>query len=393
MTETAPAPAAADLILTPAEYFATGEKLAKINARAEKRGFTGRVEITGERFEKTYKTPAGLPATEVLYRVRITGEAPSYGGYRFLATLDWSEAGLIVRTAPGVESVDRDGLTEGWCDHCRTQRSRKEVYLVANEAGEQLQIGSTCIKDFLGWDGRPVFYSESEVRDELDEFLGGFGGGRTFTPHTVLAAAWAATTRFGFVPASAQFGQPTKDVVLALLDPHSNGDRELAAELGSEVAEAAAMATKIQAFLLSDEFGGTSEYVTNLKTLAAAEVVETRHIGFLASAPQAWAKAQERSLVRQREAGELLNEHVGAPKQRLELSLRVKAVRFIEGNYGVTTLYTMADAEGHVFKWFSSSQALGEEASEEFVRIKGTVKAHEEYQGTKSTMLTRCALL
>jgi hypothetical protein len=53
----------------------------------------------------------------------------------------------------------------------------------------------------------------------------------------------------------------------------------------------------------------------------------------------------------------------------------------------------MTDQAGHVFKWFSSSRALGDEVTGKPVVIKGTVKGHELYNEVKQTMLTRCKVV
>lgn len=379
--------------LTPAELDATEAKIASINARAAKRGFTGRITVESHRTEITRVTESGLPVTEVRHETTLGGDAPCYNGWTLLAVLDWEgEDGLIVRTASGVESVNRDGLVRDHCGHCDTVRNRRKIYLVGNAEGAQVQVGSTCLKDFLGWTGVPVFFDTASVTDDVDTMLGAGYWEPGYTVETVLAAAWAATTMFGYVKADDWSKTPTKNVVACLLDPRSQADRELAGQCASVVAEAAAMAATIRAFVLSDEFAGDSEYVRNLKTLAGLDVVSSRNIGILASAPQAWARAQERSLIRQRESAEVLNEFVGTAKERLVLTVRVKAVRFIPGDYGTTTLYTMTDEAGHLFKWFASTDALGEGPSETLVTIKGTVKKHEEYQGQRSTVLTRCAV-
>ncbi|MEU3452245.1 hypothetical protein ABZ671_01180 [Micromonospora sp. NPDC006766] len=384
------------MLITYGELVATQDKIAKINARAEKRGFTGRLDVQAEKVTKKKTDALGFEIEEIWYETTITGDAPSYAGWKFIATLDFdAEAGLIVRTAPGVDKVDRDGLREGWCDHCRKQRHRKGTYLVRDEAGEQRQVGSTCIKDFLGWIGRPVFLSTDEVQEEVDHLLA--GGGyyeKRWTIDTILAVAWAAIQAFGFVPASSYDGTPTRSVVMAVLDPNprSERDRKLGDKLRPYVERSAEQARIIRDWLLSDDFSGDTEYVHNMKAVAGAETAGARNVGLLASAPQAWARAMERDLIRRQEAEELVNEHVGTPGERLELTVRVKSIRPIPGGWGTTMIYTLVGDDKRVYKWFASNDALGETAGAVH-RIKGTVKKHDEYQGAKSTVLTRCKVL
>lgn len=232
------------------------------------------------------------------------------------------------------------------------------------------------------------------MSEEVEGALGGCSYEPTFTTLTVLAAAWAATTMFGYVRAGDWSRTPTKSVVSYLIDPRTPADRQAARECAPAIGEAAGMAATLRAWLLSDEFGADSdsEYVRNLKIIAGSEIVTPRNVGLLVSAPQAWARAQERSLIRARERAEIVDEYLGEIKQRMELTVRVKAVDFLPCTYGVTTLYTMTDAAGHLLKWFASRQVLGEEPSDEWITIKATVKGHEEFRGRKETLLTRCAV-
>lgn len=383
------------LRITYGELIATQVKIEKINARAAKRGFTGRLNVHSTEITETRRNDLGFEITEILYEVEVTGDAPSYNGWQFIATLDWdAEAGLIVRTAPGVDKVDRDGLREGACDQCRKNRHRTATYLVRNAVGEQRQVGSTCIKDFLGWQGRVVFLSAGQVEGEIDDFLAG-GGYREqrWSVDTILSVAWAAVQAFGFKPASS-YGNTTKGTVLTVLDPDPRvpSDRELAEALRPYVERAADQARIVREWLTGDGFTGDSEYVTNLRAVAAAESATARNVGLLASAPQAWARAVERDLVRRQEAADLVNEHTGQVKDKVELTVRIKAIRYIEGTYGTTTLYTLVGDDRRVYKWFASNDVLGETA-DTVHKIRGTVKAHEEYNGAKSTTLTRCKVI
>ncbi|WBB94134.1 hypothetical protein [Verrucosispora sp. WMMC514] len=385
------------MLITHGELVATQEKIAKINARAERRGFTGRLLVEAKKVIKKETNDLGFEVEEILYETTVTGEAPSYNGWKISATLDFDpEAGLIVRTAPGVEKVDRDGLVEGWCDHCRKNRHRSKTYLVHNATtGEQRQVGSTCIKDFLGWSGNVVFFSTGSIEEEIDGLLAGGGYyDKRWSAATVLAVAWAAIQAYGFKPVSSYDGTPTKSVVLTVLDPNprSARDRELVEALRPYVERSAAQAQIVRDWLLSDAFSGDTEYVRNMKAVAGAETVSARHVGLLASAPQAWARAMERDLIRRRESEELVNEFTGQPGERLELTVRVKSIRYTAGDWGTTTIYTLVGDDKRVYKWFASTDALGETA-DVVRRIKGTVKKHDEYEGTRSTVLTRCKVL
>lgn len=388
--------------LTPAEFAATQAKIAKINERAAKRGFTGTLAVQAERVEQTKTDELGFKVTQVFYETAITGEAPKYNGWTFLARIDRVGESFTIATAPGVEHVSRDLVRVGECDHCGYDRQRNNTYLVVNEAGETRNVGSTCIKDFLGWSGSFAFISEDEVKDDL--FEGGYGYvDPQYTFETVVAVSYAAIRVFGWVPASQDWNTPTKQHVSTILSgklPKDRNGRTDADYLKARdyVAEAEVKAAEVVRFIGSDDFSGNSTYVDNLKALAATGLVEWRQIGLAASAPQAYIRhletAAERAAKEARWAAEkdarVTSEYIGQPKDKVEFKGTVSAIRFIEGNYGTTVLYTITTTDGNLVKWFASSEALGDTEGVE-VHLRATVKDHDEYNGQKSTVVTRAA--
>lgn len=379
--------------LSRAEFNATADKIAALQERATKKGFTGSFGLEVVSVTVTEETDDfGFTMVREMLEVEITGEAPKYDGWTFAATLDMDEhAGLIVRAVPGAPVIDRDAIVEGHCDHCGVQRFRRQTYVVLSETGEQKQVGSSCIKDFLGQNAPIVFFYD-DVQGNIDDFRNSGFGGFDLGESTdyVLAVAWAATQAFGYVRTGQ--GNSTREVVEAVLRGRSKADREIAAALAPFVADAHEMATKVRAFILSDEFSGSSDYVLNLKAIAAADVVSSRNIGFLVSAPQAWAKAQERSLIREKIAQQPSDFFGQVGDKKVPFTGILTSVDAIDGNYGTTYLYTLRNEEtGNVAKWFASSMAMGyrENVGKTFTLV-GTIKAHDEYQGRKATILTRC---
>jgi hypothetical protein len=379
--------------LKPEEFAATREKVAKLNARAAKRGFTGRLELVGERTEIKRSTAIG-DVVEIVYRARIDGDAPKYNGWRLLATVDFIDTGLIVNTAPGVEKVDRSLVEQGKCDHCKQHRNRNKCYLVGNDNGEQLQVGSTCLKDFLGWDTLPRFIGLDDAKEDVDGFLSGGYWPSVYSTDSVLAAAWATIKLDGYVRAGEWNMTPTKQTVSLILDPPSKLARELQAKYGALQDESREIAKQTRDFVLSDKFAGDSEYVQNMKIALTSDTVIAKHFGLVVSAPQAWFRYQEKSLIREREKANTVNEWLGTEKERLRgLKVQVKAIRYIASDYGSTTLYTMVTDTGHQLKWFASSDVLGDKVTDAWFTIDGTVKKHEEWNGQKSTIVSRCKKL
>jgi hypothetical protein len=404
-------------------------KTDKVNARAARQGWTGRYEVTYTRVRRTWETAGGLTADADLWETTVTGQPACYAGWTFLAALDWDwdlsatgEPTLVTRCAPGFEgTIDRTALKPGGCDHCKTARHRTRTYLVEGEDGTRIQVGSTCLKDFLGHDVR--FRWMDDGADLLDDDEGGFGWGGggmpAYDPLTVLRCAWAVIQmQGGYVPSDggALCRTPTKHVVEQALRPasrsalqkqydHERGTAKLAevkqahgVKITRRTAEEApGQAVLIRDYLLDDErWPAGSEYEINLKTVLRAERVTPKHFGLLCSAPAAWARAVGADLRRQAEQDSITNEHIGQAKDKIEVDVRVKSIAYSESYFGytpkTTTIYTLITADGHVLKWFSSNAALGHEAEKSF-RIKATIKGHDEWQGTKQTVITRATVV
>jgi hypothetical protein len=387
--------------LNVAEYKATLAKVQALNERAAKKGWTGRLVVEATRFSKKVRNEWGFEATEEGYRVKIVGEPPRYNGWIFLARLKWDQnAGLVVNTSPGVDKIDRSTLRENWCDHCETARYRTKIYVVRNaETGEQRQVGSTCVKDFLGWDKNPVLFWDDDLRTEIGGWLEGGGASgyeHDWPTELVLAASVAAIRAWGWHPASAGYTGSTKEAVLMILDPWSRADREAAEELRPYVADSYGEAERVREFVLSDAFGGDSEYVSNLKAILAADHVSASMVGYAASAPRAWLRHLENEIQRERDRKRIVNEWVGKVGDKItDLRVTVKYLHTFETRYGTTGVYTLYGVDDHrLYKWFTATASLGREIGDGTVwTIKGTVKDHEDYKGTKSTVLTRCKVL
>jgi hypothetical protein len=386
--------------ISAAELALTREKFAKLAARTAKRGFTGGLEldVTGPFEDSTVNEFTGIKTTTVFYRVKVTGEAPSYGGWKFLGRVDATASGKpIISSAPGVEEARFEGVQAGVCDHCGHNRARKTTYLVVNaETGEQKLVGSTCIKDFLGWQATPVFIYPEDV----EEKMGGWGGGEpSWTPETVVATAWAAIKTFGYTR-SGEAGA-TVGIVRSALRPYTKSDREIAAQLRPVADDAVAKANTVLDFIRSGDFSGGSSYVTNLKTLVDEQYVTGQFLGFLASAPQAWIRhletADERAAKEAqwaaeraaRDAEKTGSQHLGAIGEKVTFKGSIISIRWQHDDYtgGSKPIYKIRTTDGYKLAWFASSADLGEQEGVE-IWLQAKVKKHDEFNGTKETTIS-----
>lgn len=75
------------------------------------------------------------------------------------------------------------------------------------------------------------------------------------------------------------------------------------------------------------------------------------------------------------------------------LEVTFKNEFFYETQFGGMCIYIFEDADGHQFKWSTSTGFSTSLEREAVIRIKGTIKEHSEYNGIKQTVLTRCKLV
>ena len=80
-----------------------------------------------------------------------------------------------------------------------------------------------------------------------------------------------------------------------------------------------------------------------------------------------------------------VSQHVGKVGERIEIDAKIVFAKGFDGYYGTTWFNTMTDPAGNVFHY--RGNRLGQKG--DAIKIKATVKAHDEYDGTKQTVIER----
>lgn len=358
------------------------DKVQAINDRATKKGWNGRISLSVSEPKSVRRELYGFLVTEDRYKVTLTAVAPCYEGWSLLAVsiVDSATGARYVYPSPGIEVNRNEFEPIGACDHCGANRYRNATYLVKNtETGETMQVGSTCVKDFLGWHVSFAFVTEKEVTDELNDLLDGVKKSETYPVDLVIAVAWAVTKSFGYAPTSAT--DSTKAIVLNVL----RKNHDLKEELQDLASEASRKVEQIREWL-SKQHG--SEYIVNLQEAVASGDVTMKSIGLVVSLPYAFERSETKRIERERESSGITNEWFGDVKERVTLSVQILKIHIFENYFGQTTLYTLADDVGRRFVWFSSNN-LNLGGVGDTVKIKGTIKEHSTYRDVKQTVLTR----
>lgn len=413
------------------------DKLTKLRKRAEKIG-----GLTVEWCSDTTETVEHQDGTVSRFIFFVVNADPvRIAGWTFLAKLSIEEGGVLVSKIPGAARAwqlrreedyssasgrywDLDQATEAAqaaldamnlgayadeatacdCDHCGLDRRRKATYLVEETTtGAIKQVGSSCLRDFLGTDPANILRYSEYLRDlddfgnEDDDGYGG-GGGSARREVSTIGYLWhvCAMIRVNGWAARSGSDRPTADQATdnlwALSERRHNkfGEKlwEDVTEEDKERAKAA-LAWGLEHFgsLKGGEFG-LSDFDRNMLVAARGSVVSANTRGILAYLPVAHYRFLEKEIEKARERETAVeSQHVGTVGQRGPFTLTCLRIFETEGHYGTTYITQFEDEAGNRFKWFGSySLDLGKTYSGTW-----TIKGHDEYKGVKETVVTRPA--
>ncbi|MHB1011145.1 MAG: hypothetical protein ACYC1E_18415 [Propionibacteriaceae bacterium] len=379
--------------LSAEELVATREKLATITGRAARKGFTGSIELLAAPATRTQPVPGGFPVTVHGFDVTIIGEAPRYAGWRFVASVDAVDGGTILRYPPGREAPVRNtDVVASHCDHCHTRRPRRRTMLIAHDdTGQLLQVGTSCLKDFLGHHLTPVYLTADDVRAELGKGLSGTPTAWDLT--SVLTYAWAAVKALGWTPASAEPGRtPTRDVVRQVLTQQRAADRLLAA-LAPHLAEGRRLAPRIINTLLTG-LTGEAGYEANLAAVLRGQVVDSRHLGLAVSAIPAHQRLldqRQATTADQDGVAAASVDHVGVVGDKITLAGTVRTAIRVDGYtfHSPDSILLILDCGAAVAKMTTAAAWAYQVKVGDPLTLTGTVKAHTVWNGVKQTVLTR----
>ena len=381
--------------------------LDKMMAKAAKWGGDAGYDMTGEYCVREKQRDGFHTGWRVNHYVDVTvwGDAPTYGPFEFLASIERTPAGNLVDTVPGVEIDPSYQHTTGHCDHCGKARARKHVFVVRNtDTGETMQVGRTCLRDALGIDdpakiaGR--FRWLRTVRDLEPSGLYS-AGDYSYSLADILAATATAIRLFGWASRGMAYSdpsiKPTSEYVSLVLNPAPSGQRDYFVEqrkLRQRIIDAhtdadAELAERARVWAQTQT--GGSDYEHNLRVLASNDRVDPKRLGIVASAIQAYARAEDREINRQERARRYAQSvavcEVGERIRNRAMTIELQRV-IGSTQWGDTILVKFRDADGNLFSWFAS-RGTGFEQGEQ-VTVTGTVKAHREFRGVMETQLTRC---
>lgn len=288
----------------------------------------------------------------------------------------------------------RDLDTWNDCDHCKRNRDRGRVFLVRAEDGTIARVGSTCLAAFLGVTIQipgDMFRVMKDAEDMEEAAWGGSTFDVSYRIDHILAIAHATVAEFGWVSSDAARYTPGM---------HSTGERVslLLKEKGRAAAEERwEMINSVPADLVADMVAyardlrdsDDSEYARTVsQVVRAGSLASGRNIRIIASVVSGYQRAQARRAL---DSVVINSEHIGeVGKRQTFTDLKVIFTKMIENPYGMTQLVKFVDPDGNVLIWWNSGRTNPEIGKT--YTVTGTVKAYDERDGVKQTVITRCKL-
>ena len=384
--------------------------LKKLAKKAERYDVPFAYDIGETRLEKREEQtddmfyPHGVRKyTVTVLDITLTAEAPVVGDYQFLASVEFTggDAGNYIDTVPGATLPPDYRTTDQRCEHCHASRARKHVFVVRNRAdGTLLQVGRTCLRDFLGTDnpgniiGAFGFFRDLSSFGELERW-DDFGGNYFAADiRRALAITSAAIRVWGWTSKGQAWTNPDVTPTVSrywdFVDKPNQNNAETKRKIKEELRESDFdLAGEIMDYVRTST--DQSDYMHNLRIAFADDVIgDPKRMGLAVSGVSAYHRHVDRALKRQRDSvANKDSRHQGAIGERLRaVTVRLESRRGMGDNgYGWTELLKMRDGEGNLYSWFTGagpSVDIGEE-----VTIDGTVKAHREWANTAETQLTR----
>lgn len=316
-----------------------------------------------------------------IMEVFVACPEPKLADWEFVARIDHAhDVGNIVRTTGLRDLPDQYRESGPVCDHCGHTRRRRDTFVVFHEEQGFKQVGSSCLKDFLGHGDADRIAKLAELLANIHGFMRGsyefddqvgLVNRATILMESYLGHVAQEVLGRGFV-SKKQAYETGSESTAERAEINYLRHKPVSLEAKDLAAKALAWAENLD----ETEEQPLNDYLHNAWVIANAPVIEPRSTGIAASIVGVY--------YRNNRPAPQPSVHVGAVGQKLEIDVEVLETRLLDSG---STLVTMRDPSGNTLKWFASGKAPSRGVK---ARIRATVKAHNTFKGRHETILTRC---
>ncbi len=331
----------------------------------------------------------GTQLVEV-YDLTVESDVIRKDGYAIVAKIEHLENGNFVYSFSDQSKPEWTKI-ESRCEHCNTKHFRRNTFIVRHEDGSEKQVGSTCLKDYCGIDPQH-FAALKQLRDLfIEDDFASYDFDHAPKATTVypiietIALAYRIVKAQGYRKAD-EVGS-NKSVLIRMLNEREQPTDE-------ELDEARRMKEAVMLMERDDSWSRLNDkriwFDNSIKSLLLAGYCKDTHLGYIAYAPVAFAQydlllEEEEKRRQQHSEQAAVSDFIGEVGQKIDVDVaEMNLLTSWESDWGWTYLYKIIDTAGNVIVWYASH------AVEVFKKFRATVKAHNERDGIKQTVVTRC---
>ena len=287
------------------------------------------------------------------------------------------------------------------CDECHKKMSRSK-YIVFSKVGRKITsrddlivLGSKCAKNYFPFDIDNYFGLLSVDLDELTNSFDESYGCYSYVNNTIdMEILYYAVCDVSDNLKFYEKDGVTKEMALTAM--YDKNWKPLQPSISYE---------EIRTWLENTYANPTDTFGWNIHSTIFVEDklrtrVPTKFVGLAVysffGAKRQYDKMQEQ----QKAKAEKADSYYGNIGDKFQTELTFDSMFTYETDYGFSHIILFHDNENHVFKWTASNGTYKGKDGEYYdyeigqkYTVKGTIKAHNEYKGTKQTVVTRCKVV
>jgi hypothetical protein len=364
------------------------DQLAKLDKRAKRiMGPNAKIYCTvlgfhflnGEGHQKLQKMK--------IFEVFVSHPEVKLEGWQFVARIDHSQdIGNVVRVVPGQTLPARYRDSTPFCEHCNINRLRRDTFVLNYIRTQDCkQVGSSCLKDFVGHADAVKLAKLAELLAIIGDYSRGhgferyvgFNDFRYISAEQYMSLVGTSIKTHGWISnkfASENAVTSTSNRAIEALHNHENASFE-GRELAAKAIEWAQS--------LEEDGIELSDWEHNANVIAQSEALEMRHLGVAASIVGVYYARFEKNV------GSKISSFIGNIKDKVKnLTVTVKVVASTD----YSTRHVFEDAHGNILVWFASNENLSYLLNQQIV-IDTTIKAHNQFNGRKQTIVNRVKIV
>lgn len=315
-------------------------------------------------------------------------------GFKFIASIEHTENGNLITKAPDITEIPHQYRKSGhYCEHCKTDRFRKNTFIVYNEKKKKfVQVGSTCIKDYLGIDV-DLIAKRFEFLHILEGSTKNFES-EWYEPiypvDIFLATALNVITFDSYISGKKAYesdgcfvatGHRTMRVLNGPYGKIDEKTRQWFSERRAYTTDHHTEALAIIEYIKTLDV--KEDYYYNLNLIIKNNHVKYKTSNLAASMIILYRVAMDK-MVKKKEYAK--SEYIGTVGEKITFEATALKTFWCEGTFGTMYINNFVTDKGEKIVCYNSKE-LSDEGKR--YKITATVKKHQEYKETKQTVILR----